>query len=93
MEIAWPSILMRIAPGELRPRYASLLTTLTGLRGLLAPFIGSLLANLTPLGLTGALLVAGALSASGAALLLFALPPLLERGPARPEPAGAAQAG
>lgn len=86
MEIGWPSLLIRIAPPDQRPRYAALLTTVTGLRGLVAPFVGSALASATPVGVSAALLVAGAIATVGVTLLTLALPPLLARPVAAPRP-------
>jgi MFS family permease len=76
------NVLMRLAPRERLPEYSSLLTSIAGLRGLIAPFLGSALAALPWLGANGVLTLAAALIVLGAALLARTSLP------AEPAPAG-----
>jgi MFS family permease len=60
------NVLMRLAPRERLGEYTSLLTSIAGLRGLVAPFLGTALAELPLLGANGVLLLATALVVAGA---------------------------
>lgn len=63
------NLLMRLAPHARVPEYSSLLTSIAGLRGLVAPFVGSTLIGLPGAGPKGLLLVSLLLIIVGAASL------------------------
>jgi MFS family permease len=63
------NVLMRMAPRERLPEYSSLLTSIAGGRGLIAPFLGVALASLPWLGANGVLGLAAFLIVAGAALV------------------------
>jgi MFS family permease len=63
------NVLMRLAPRERLPEYSSLLTSIAGLRGLIAPFVGSALAALPLIGVNGVLILAAALILLGATIV------------------------
>lgn len=60
------NVLMRLAPRERLSEYASLLTSIAGVRGLIAPFVGSALVALPWFGASGVLLLASCLILAGA---------------------------
>jgi MFS family permease len=70
MELGWANLLLRLAPGQQRGRYAAVLNSLTGLRGVAAPFLGVALASQTSLGLAGALYVSTGVGLLGTLLLV-----------------------
>ena len=81
LDLAGINVLMRLAPRTRLPEYSSLLTSIAGARGLVAPFLGSALAALPWLGVNGVLLLAAALVAVGTVAVA--------RTDAPPEPAAA----
>lgn len=65
LDLGGINVLMRLAPRRRLPEYSSLLTSVAGARGLVAPFLGSALAATPWLGAGGVLLLAAALIVVG----------------------------
>ena len=63
------NVLMRLAPRQRLPEYSSLLTSIAGLRGLIAPFAGAALAAHPWFGAGGVLIVAAILIVIGAVIV------------------------
>ena len=70
MEMGWPNMLADHTSLADRAKVAAGLNALTGARGLIAPFVGSLLVQAGILSVTAALLLCGAATAVGALLYL-----------------------
>jgi MFS family permease len=68
IDLGMINIQMRLAPRDRLPEYASLLTSIAGARGLIAPFLGAALAS-TVLGPNGVLVLAALMTVAGAIIL------------------------
>lgn len=72
MELGWASLLLRLAPGAERARIPAVLNFFTGIRGIIAPFVGVALASWPLLGVSGTLWISALVGFAGVALLAHA---------------------
>jgi len=72
-ELGWITSMIELSPPERVSQSVAAVNGITGLRGLIVPFVGSFLSQVPWLGLTGTFVVASVIAALGAAVMLWSL--------------------